>query len=85
MPSLSVSRVTASGRAEGARSSHGTQFILIRSADPYSHGRPEQPGEHGAVHEGTQVAEHRLDLDLGIVWEQRQEELLVGLTRCHHD
>src|SRR4029077_608355 len=45
---------------------------------------PEQPGEHVAVHERAEVAEHRLHLDLRVPGEDRPEELLVVLAGLGH-
>src|SRR5207249_3003513 len=41
----------------------------------------EEPHEHVAVHKAAEIPEHRLDLDPGVVRNERTEELLVRLTR----
>jgi len=69
---------------------HGAARILLISASEVGkrvrqHGNAIDPGAAGgvdgvAVHEGAEVAEHRLDLDLRVVGDQRPEELLVVLA-----
>jgi hypothetical protein len=71
---------------ERARSVDRGQFLSVRLAEPDAHGGPEQPGEHVAVHEGAEVAEHRLDLDFRVLGDKRPEELpvfLAGLGYLH--
>src|SRR5437763_1153984 len=71
----------ALGRPEGASAVDALQFGTPRVVQPDAHGRPEQPGEHVAVHERAEVTEHRLDLDRRVVRKHGPEEVLVRLAR----
>jgi membrane-associated phospholipid phosphatase len=69
------------GRPERAIAGHRRQFLPPGVIEPHAHVGPEQSGEHVPVHERAEVAEHRLDLDLRIVWKHRPEKLFVCVRR----
>ena len=70
----------ALGRAERPGPVDGGQRSGVGLGQPDAHRGPEQPGEHVAVHERAEVAEHGLNLDLRVPGEDRPEERLVVLA-----
>src|SRR6266516_6414560 len=71
----------ALGRPERTGAVDALQFGAPRVVEAYADGRPEQRGEHVAVHERAEVAEHRLDLHRRVVRKHSPEEVLVRFAR----